>query len=35
MMLTPHQIQVAWDRLHRLGWLDIPIRATCTSELPA
>jgi O-acetyl-ADP-ribose deacetylase (regulator of RNase III) len=21
-MFTPHQIHAAWDRLHRLGWLD-------------
>jgi O-acetyl-ADP-ribose deacetylase (regulator of RNase III) len=25
MKFTPHQIQAAWDRLHRLGWLDVPI----------
>jgi O-acetyl-ADP-ribose deacetylase (regulator of RNase III) len=24
MKFTPHQIQAAWDRLHRLGWLDAP-----------
>ena len=27
MMFTPHQIQAAWDRLRRLGWLDGPNRA--------
>ena len=21
-MFTPHQIQAAWDRLHRLGWTE-------------
>ncbi len=26
-MFTPHQIQAAWDRLHRLGWLDGPTYA--------
>jgi hypothetical protein len=24
LMFTPHQIQAAWDRLHRLGWLNGP-----------
>jgi O-acetyl-ADP-ribose deacetylase (regulator of RNase III) len=27
MMFTPHQIQAAWDRMLRLGWLDEPNRA--------
>ena len=27
MMFTPHQIQAVWDRLHRLGWLDVSIHA--------
>ena len=26
-MFTPHQIQAAWDRLRRLGWLDGPTHA--------
>ncbi len=26
-MFTPHQIQAAWDRLQRLGWLDGPPHA--------
>ena len=26
-MFTPHQIQAAWDRLHRLGWLGGPTQA--------
>ena len=26
-MFTPHQIQAARDRLHRLGWLDGPPHA--------
>lgn len=26
-MFTPHQIQAAWDRLHRLGWLNGPTHA--------
>ena len=28
MMFTPHQIQAAWDRLRRLGWLDRPNHET-------
>ena len=24
---TPHQIQAAWDRLRRLGWIDGPPHA--------
>jgi uncharacterized protein YwgA len=31
MMFTPHQIQAAWDRLHRLGWLDFSARANAQS----
>jgi|SRR5208337_921797 len=27
LMFTPHQIQAAWDRLHRLGWLNGPSHA--------
>lgn len=27
MMFTPHQIQAAWDRLRRLGWIDGPPHA--------
>jgi O-acetyl-ADP-ribose deacetylase (regulator of RNase III) len=26
-MFTSHQIQAAWDRLHRLGWIDGPAHA--------
>ena len=26
-MFTPHQIQAAWDRLHRLGWINGPSHA--------
>jgi hypothetical protein len=27
MMFSPHQIQAAWDRLDRLGWLKGPAHA--------